>query len=496
VAYFGGNVLPHVELQGLYIGSAWSGNSTTGQFEGYLQYLVNSPYMDMLTNAGFGVGRGTWSQGIIDPVNFASGATLLDSTIRSALQYEITNFYLRNPDANRLYVVFVQPNVVVANDATGGSSSKYEPHGFVGYHGAFTGTDSNGNAAAIRYAIVVTPGGAYNGISSTLPTFDQMTSIASHEIAEAVTDPDVNYSTLGWYDTQRGEIGDIFGNDDVFLNHYVVQMEAGQADNPIVPLTTTYAAGEFPGAGVWRYNTVSGWQQLTTVDATQVDADANGDVVGVFKGAGVWRYEDATGWVQLAGADASLIGMSGKGFVVGEFSGSGVWRYEDRTGWRQLTSANASEVGIDLYGNVVGEFPGSGVWRFDDYHNWQQLTAADAAVVAIGDNGVVAAEFRGAGVWRYDNSTGWKQLTGVDATQVGVDAVGDVVGQYNGYGVWRFEDATGWKQLTAANAGGLAGGAIGDVVGTFNGYGLWLFDDVRGWLQLTQANPTVFAIGA
>src|SRR5437763_1643264 len=79
VSYFGGSLLTHVEAQALYYGSKWSNDSTTGQFEGYLQYLVNSPYMDMLTNAGYGVGRGTWSQGIINPVNLPNGANLLDS---------------------------------------------------------------------------------------------------------------------------------------------------------------------------------------------------------------------------------------------------------------------------------------------------------------------------------------------------------------------------------------------------------------------------------
>src|SRR4051812_17342290 len=60
-----GVVLPHVEAQALFYGAAWSGNPQVGQFETFTKYLVNSPYMDMLTTAGYGVGRGTWSSGII-----------------------------------------------------------------------------------------------------------------------------------------------------------------------------------------------------------------------------------------------------------------------------------------------------------------------------------------------------------------------------------------------------------------------------------------------
>jgi len=38
----------------------------------------------------------------------------------------------------------------------------------------------------------------------------QTTNVASHELAEAITDPQVDrWETLGWYDDQNGEIGDI-----------------------------------------------------------------------------------------------------------------------------------------------------------------------------------------------------------------------------------------------------------------------------------------------
>jgi hypothetical protein len=479
----------------MYYGSNWSGNSTAGQFEDFLKYLVDSPYVDMLTNAGYQVGRGSWDQGIIHPANLPAGSNLLDSTIRNTIQSELNLGHLKNPDANRLYVVFVQANVVVTDDFSGSSSSRFEPQGFVGYHNSFKGFDASRNPAAIRYAIVVTPGGAFNTISSTLPTFDQMTSAASHEIAEAVTDPDPN---SGWSDNDRKqEIGDVYDNDDVFLNHYVVQMECDRNDNPIVPATVTYEAAEFSGAGVWRFNSATGWHQLTTADASAIDADANGDVAASIPGYGLWRFEDATGWQQLTTANPSLLAMSGRGFVAAEFPGYGIWRFEDRTGWQQLTTANATQVGVDLYGNVVAEIPGGGVWRYDDDHSWIQATPIDAAQVAIGSNGVVAADFRAYGVWRFDpTTTSWRQLTPAFASNVGVDAVGNVAAAIPSAGIWRFKDGTGWQQLTPANPSALATGALSDLVAAFNSAGLWVFDDSKGWRQLTTANPYQFAIGA
>jgi hypothetical protein len=490
VTYHGGFLLPNVEVQGLYVGSDWYYDPNTARFEGFLNYIVNSPYMDMLNNAGYGVGRGSASPGLIDPAYLPPGSTVFDSQLRYTLQAEIFNGALQQPDFDRLYVIFVQANVIVTNDISGGSSSRNEPNGFVGYHSSFVGSNAFGVPSNIRYAVVVTPGGQFNGLSSALPAFDQMTSVASHELAEAVTDPDPG---SGWVDDFTGqEIGDVHANDDVYLNHYVVQIEADQNDGPLAPPTLTYQAAEFPGAGVWRF--ANGWQQLTPSNASTVDADANGDVVADFPGAGVWRFEDATGWVRLTPSDTTELAMSGAGIVAAEFPGAGVWRYEDQTGWRQLTPANATQVAVDLYGNVLGDFPG-GLFRYDDFRGWVRLTSAQPATIAIGDNGVVAASFAN-GVFRYEDGVGWQHLTTVNASSIGVDAVGNVVGEFNGFGVYRYEDATGWQQLTATNATGLAAGAVSEVVATFPNSGLWLYDDVYGWRQLTPSGPSVFAIGA
>ena len=52
VTEHGGNLLNHVEVQGVYYGSDWLSQSAlyqqTGQLEGYLTFLVDSGYMDML----------------------------------------------------------------------------------------------------------------------------------------------------------------------------------------------------------------------------------------------------------------------------------------------------------------------------------------------------------------------------------------------------------------------------------------------------------------
>ncbi len=68
-----------------------------------------------------------------------------------------------------------------------------------------------------------------------------MTVATSHELAEAVTDPNNGYSALGWYDPRNGEIGDLAVGNNVILNNYYVQDIADKFGNPMTPVGATPA---------------------------------------------------------------------------------------------------------------------------------------------------------------------------------------------------------------------------------------------------------------
>src|ERR1700722_9893572 len=192
VTYHGGNLLEAVQVQGVYLGNEWYNATYLNQayfFEGYLNTLVNSSFMDALTKAGYGVGRGSYSNGRVINVNLDPSTFLDDSTIQADVQNAISNGTLQAPNPDRLYVVFVEPNI---NVTAFGANSIYD---FLGYHGAYAGNDKNGIAADIRYAVI-----PYHGLNSNaqipwLGILDSMTVVTSHEVAEASTDPDVNYGT-------------------------------------------------------------------------------------------------------------------------------------------------------------------------------------------------------------------------------------------------------------------------------------------------------------
>ena len=212
VTFHGGAVLPQVEVQGVYYGIGW--HDTAANLQGYtpyqltsyldaeLGYLVQSPFMDTLSAAGYGVGRGSDQTGRIYTINLPSDSTLTDASIRTNLQEKITDGGLLSPDANRLYVVFVEPNIVVQEAGGALSNSTTPGQAFSGYHGAFAGTDAAGAAAVIHYVVMPTPGGAVNNASAEpgQTTADAISVALSQQLADAVTDPNNGYSTKGWYD--------------------------------------------------------------------------------------------------------------------------------------------------------------------------------------------------------------------------------------------------------------------------------------------------------
>ena len=303
VTYHGGDLLTSVNAQAVYLGSDWSTNSTenaqTGQLDQFLNTLVTGQYMDMLTNAGYGVGRGASSAGAIDNISISKTSGITDAAIQQDIQSMISAGQLKAPDANNLYVVYVEQGVVIHSGTDSSATT------FLGYHGAFAGQTATGTPEDIHYAVIAYPGGPNPSPTSQgfTSAFNEMTSVSSHEVAEAVTDPNVNYKAIGWYDDQKnGEIGDLTRLDTTF-NGYVVQDVVNQNDQPISPTsgtTTTLAAPQNVAATALSstsaqvtWNSVSGaqgyrvymlqgsnWVLAGTVGASTTSATINGLTAG------------------------------------------------------------------------------------------------------------------------------------------------------------------------------------------------------------------------
>jgi hypothetical protein len=262
VTYHGGPLLTQVQLESVYYGKAWSTDSTlqqqSQQIDGFLQYFPTSPYMDVLKQ--YNVGHGSFLNHDIVAQDPPSGTVIDDSEIRTALDAEITSGHLVKPNANSLYAFFTAPGVEIT--ANGQNSA----NDFAGYHDTFT--DSAGDT--VYYIVVPYPSG--NLSAQKLTTIQQDAIILSHEVSEGVTDPDTQ---TGWFDPQRGEIGDIAQGQFGVLHGYTIQGVWSQADGKVV-LPSDTSSPTLTVTGVPIQGTAG--QSLTSVVATITGASSSATV--------------------------------------------------------------------------------------------------------------------------------------------------------------------------------------------------------------------------
>jgi hypothetical protein len=188
LSYHGGPLIQHVQVSLLFWGRQWQGTPAPAYITHFFTALfADGGFMANLSQysaGGYTIGSGTLGRCDLDSADLPSRVT--EDQVRAEIRSEIAAGHLPKPNADSLYVVYTPPDVEAVDDQ--GSSSVSDFDGFHDY-------DPQGQFA---FALIAASGGV-----------DQATAPTSHELAEAVTDPQVNTGTLGWYDDQNGEVGDI-----------------------------------------------------------------------------------------------------------------------------------------------------------------------------------------------------------------------------------------------------------------------------------------------
>ncbi len=269
--YYGGRVMSNVQVAVVF----WTANvdfTTHNQIKGFFSTINNSPYLDMLSEYntvglnGFAdgmpgsnqtIGRGT----AIGPFTISpsiSGTTVDDSQIISELQAQITAGNLPSPatdgsgNVNTLYMVYFPLGYTI----TLGTDTSCVA--FCAYHGTY----SNNNLS-IPYGVMpdLSAPGCNGRCGGAAATFDNLTSVSSHELAESITDTEVGIAQsfnrpLAWYDVPNNvEIGDICNHVHAILSGYTVQQEWSNSRNTcfapagdILASTTTLQIANAPSS--------------------------------------------------------------------------------------------------------------------------------------------------------------------------------------------------------------------------------------------------------
>lgn len=219
----GGMALTHVQVQTVYLGSDWQSASLqqeTLKLDQFFQYLTKSSFMDLMGEyyevlpfvGKQYVGRGSFigHDFTSDSLPKLSSGTWLDdrhTTISNEGYQGWIEYYLSREiyygrvatpnDWQTLYVVFLPPGV---------GSYYCQTTNAIGYHGSFFYSTGSLTGHNVTYAVIPYPGQGNPSIPHLTNPFDGQTAVASHELAEAVTDP---YWYSLWEDTQYGFRGGI-----------------------------------------------------------------------------------------------------------------------------------------------------------------------------------------------------------------------------------------------------------------------------------------------
>jgi hypothetical protein len=473
----GGALLPNVNVQGVYYGADWDSypyDFFAVYLDQFLGNIVQSSYMDMLSNAGYGVGRGSATPGVV--VSAYPGLFLSDSQIQTALEQQIWNGGVKRPDSNTLYVVFVEDNVVVQAFGTNSQT------GFNGYHGAFQGfvPTSGWPGFALQdlhYAVIPYPGGwVGNGRTYSLSDFDSQTLAASHEIAEAVTDPNDGYKTKGWYDDSQspGEVGDMCAGSTVYLNGRAVQRIVDQHDQPMTPVGATaqtpvtflltnggYLYVGNPGS--WTYVGYG----ISSISNQSIDWFGQAFIDVVKTNGDVYEYHVGRGWNYLWGGGISARADQAASYVL--FGGGVLDEYHDVFNtWSYVNgSVSSFDAGTDRYGvNMVDMiFNGGSAWEYSDSGYWHYL-GANVVSVSAGQNGFSDMIFsNGNAEWYSEAANAWSLIAyGAAQVTTGTDANGNFMINVllQGGSAWEYRVGYGWTFL--ANGVSSMSKGIGGVV--------------------------------
>jgi hypothetical protein len=207
LTYYGGPVLKNVNIVPVYWNSKVLFQSNLNAF---YAGVTNSPHFDWLkeyntASPAQAIGRGTRGTPYVDTTSTVTSATsTTDAKVKTELNRLFTAGLLPAPNGNNLYMVHFPPGTSITD--SGGSKSCVV---FCAYHGTYVR-----NGVNVYYGIVPDMGGGCASGCGTNTTVNNLTSVSSHEMIEAVTDAAVGLATvagppLAWYDNANGEIGDI-----------------------------------------------------------------------------------------------------------------------------------------------------------------------------------------------------------------------------------------------------------------------------------------------
>jgi hypothetical protein len=223
---YGGPVLTHVNVIPVYWNSSVAYQTNLNSF--YSAIPGSSTIYTTLLGQYSGIGTGTRGTPYVDT---KGTGTFSDAAVQTELNRLFSAGLIPAPSANNYYPVHFPAGVTVVDSSGSASCTQW-----CAYHGTYVR-----NGVNVNYGIIPDQGGGCaGGCGANASRVNNLTSVSSHELVEATTDPAVGLATvyappLAWYDPTYGEIGDICNAQQATITaggaSYVVQKEWSNSKN-------------------------------------------------------------------------------------------------------------------------------------------------------------------------------------------------------------------------------------------------------------------------
>jgi hypothetical protein len=200
LTFHGGKVLRSTDVVPVYVGAYWQtpqGRQDRARNDAAMAALVKDPGQTAIWKE-YGGGAGTTSASKV--LSTVTHRDFSKEEVEALVAAQVRAGNLDASDPERIFTLVLPPGATL-RDGEASSTA-----GLGGFHGNVTGRDGH----PVYYAVVVyslRSGEEVNGIDFTGTPIDNVTITESHEVTEAVTDPDVGLAIqtgdpryLGWYD--------------------------------------------------------------------------------------------------------------------------------------------------------------------------------------------------------------------------------------------------------------------------------------------------------
>jgi hypothetical protein len=261
-----------------------------------------------------------------------------------------------------------------------------------------------------------------------VPAIDDLTEVASHEIAEAVTDPDVDHGIIGWYDDSAdGEVGDLANLQWVALGGFAVQRIAdkhGQAMTPAGATSLQPVSFVLRTDGRLFEHSAQGWTLLcggvASVSDQGIDNDGRAMVDVVLTNGLAYEYHHGFGWTFLQSGVKQACAGQGGSYVL--LRSGQLMEYRDGAAARTATLAQnvvAIDAGTDRYGvsSVDVVYSSGNGAMYSDSTGWHTLCAG-VQTVSAGERGVSGVLLRDGRAYEYQEAGGTWYFLGRGVAQL------------------------------------------------------------------------------